>query len=125
MTRLLYRCTFGSDGMLGRSPFGYLVVIVWLLVACEGKKPEIIVPNYLGVSPYTVSLHIGQDTTVTVSGGSPPYTITRAPKSNIASAVLDSAHVLIRAVGMGSDHVTIGDIENRTVDVTITVSAFY
>ena len=61
--------------------------------------------------------------TVTISGGSAPYTIQTVPDSAIATAELSGTVLTITAVGDGSTSMVIADSQAETITIPITVGA--
>lgn len=104
-------------------------IILCLLLICTApnctKEEQPIIPNYLFANPSSLSLKMGIDTTVTLSGGKPPYVIVGYPKANIArvDTLIDNT-LHIHAVGQGSTSIKIGDSEasQNIVVVSIIVS---
>lgn len=80
----------------------------------------------LVADPTSVTLNTAGDTgTVTISGGSAPYTIQTAPNGDVATATLDGSILTITAVADGTTSVVIADnqVPADTVTIPITVGA--
>ena len=104
-------------------------IILCLVLLCTvpncTKEEQIVIPNYLFATPNSLSLKAGADTTVTLSGGKPPYVLVGYPKANIATVdTLINNKLFIHAVGQGSTSVKIGDSEatQKIAVVSIIVS---
>ncbi|MBI4546944.1 MAG: hypothetical protein HY707_03130 [Ignavibacteriae bacterium] len=90
------------------------------LIGCqEDDQPDI--PNYLYATPNSVTLSAGRDTTVTLSGGVPPYRITQKPSPNVAVATLQGSIVTIHGVGPPDTRMTVADTVQNAAIITITV----
>ena len=104
-------------------PFAGLF-LVQLFVSCQ-KEENVIIPNYLFANPNSLSLSVGRDTTLSLSGGVPPYMITGHPKANVATTdSIITTILIVHAVGLGSTSVKIGDsaVSQNIIVVPITVS---
>ena len=80
--------------------------------------------DYLIADPTSVTLKTAGDTdTVTISGGSAPYTIQTAPDSAIAAAELSGTVLTLTAVAEGTTSLVIADsqVPAKTVTIPITV----
>jgi len=76
-------------------------------------------------SPNTVSVVKGSNTSVTISGGTSPYSIQTAPDAAVATASISGSTVTINGVAAGSTSVTVKDnsASAKTVIIPITVTA--
>ncbi len=76
-------------------------------------------------TPNSVTVVKGSIATVTISGGSTPYTIQTAPTSSVATATISGSTLSITGVGAGTTSVTVKDnsATAKTVSVNITVTA--
>jgi hypothetical protein len=72
------------------------------------------------LSQTSVSVNSRQSTTVTVSGGMPPYTIQTGPNTSIATATISGSTVTISGVGQGTAAVVIADATSPT-PLTVTL----
>jgi len=96
------------------------ILLLILLGSCQdNQQPE--VANFLYAIPNSVTLTAGSDTTVTLSGGIPPYRITQKPSPNVAYATLQGLIVKIHAVGPPDARMTVADTVQNIAIVTITV----
>jgi hypothetical protein len=78
----------------------------------------------LTANPTSVSVVIGSTGTVTISGGTTPYTIQTTPTSSIATAAISGSTLSVTGVAAGSTSVIVKDNSSpaKTVTVTITVT---
>lgn len=67
------------------------------------------------------SVAVGKEATVTVSGGTTPYTVT-SKDNKIATATIKDSKLTIKGVAAGSTTITITDKDKRTVTVAISVT---
>jgi len=76
-------------------------------------------------TPNTVTVVKGATKTVTISGGTAPYTIQTAPTSTVATAAISGSTLSITGVGAGTTSVVVKDnsATAKTVSVDITVTA--
>ncbi|MBI1804696.1 MAG: hypothetical protein HY033_02525 [Ignavibacteriae bacterium] len=104
----------------------FLIIAITLCVAaltgCKKDDENPVIANYIFATPSSVTMVGGRDTTVSLSGGVPPYVILQSPKANIASVSLDSTIVHIHsALSSGTDHIRIGDSAPTQNTVTIQI----
>jgi len=96
-----------------------------IVPACKQENEEPVIPNYVFATPSSLTMVEGSDTTVSLSGGIPPYTILQSPKANIASISLSDATVHIHsALSSGTDKIRIGDSAPSQNSVTVPIVVF-
>ena len=73
------------------------------------------------VDKTSVSISVGQECVVAVSGGATPYTVVSA-NTKIATASISSGKITIKGVAAGKTTVTITDKNKKTATVAVEVS---
>ena len=95
------------------------------VVVTDSKKTagafSVTVNEALTLSKTTTSLAIGKEETITISGGTSPYTV-QIKDSKIATATLKDAKLTIKGVAEGSTTITVTDKDKATITLTVTVS---
>lgn len=109
------------------SAAGYATVTI-----ADNSIPRLLLPILIiSTQPFTlsttaVSLPAGGSTTVTLSGGMPPYTIKTVPANSVATAAFNSGSLIITAVDAGSTSLTIADnsvpVQTKSLAITVTSS---
>ncbi len=79
----------------------------------------------LVATPNSVTVVKGSNATVTISGGTTPYTIQTVPNSSVATATISGATLSVTGLAAGSTSVIVKDNSSpaKTVTVAITVTA--
>jgi hypothetical protein len=77
----------------------------------------------LAASTTSVSLNVGGTQDVTITGGSPPYSILTDPDTAIATAALSDSTVTLTGVATGDTSVVVSDSAAATVSISISVGA--
>ena len=104
----------------------WLIAVVFLpAIACCNKDDESVnVANYLFVTPNSVTIQSGRDTTISIRGGVPPYYIKQKPSPAVATATLVGSMVTLHANSPSDDRMVIGDDAPRqnlaVVSITVT-----
>lgn len=81
---------------------------------------NVIVDKGIVVDKTSVSISVGQECVVTVSGGATPYTVVSA-NTKIATASISSGKITIKGVAAGKTTVTITDKNKKTATVAVEV----
>ena len=82
---------------------------------------NVIVDKGVVVDKTSVSISVGQECVVAVSGGATPYTVVSA-NTKIATASISSGKITIKGVAAGKTAVTITDKNKKTATVAVEVS---
>jgi len=79
----------------------------------------------LVATPNSVTVVIGSNATVTINGGTTPYTIVTNPTSTVATATISGSTLSVTGVAVGTTSVVVKDNSSptKTVTVGITVTA--
>lgn len=77
--------------------------------------------EYLDFDKNSLSLHVGDEESVTVSGGVAPYTAT-VNDENIATAIVDEDIVTIKGIGVGSADIIVTDSNDKTGLISISIT---
>lgn len=81
---------------------------------------NVIVDKGIVVDKTSVSISVGQECVVAVSGGATPYTVVSA-NTKIATASISSGKITIKGVAAGKTTVTITDKNKKTATVAVAV----
>lgn len=105
------------------------IIILCVVLLCTvphcTKEEQAVIPNYLFAKPNSLSLKVGTDTTVTLSGGNPPYVLVGYPKANVARVdTLIDNRLFIHAIGQGSTSVKIGDSETSQKIAVVSIIVY-
>ena len=95
-----------------------------LLAGCK-KDETVAVVNYVFITPRTMIMSSGRDTTASLSGGTPPYSIVGHAKFPTVKDSLSGSTLFIHAGSPGSTSIVVGDSAKppQTAELQITVSA--
>jgi uncharacterized protein YjdB len=98
-----------------------VLTLVFAFASCD-KDDNKKVDNILKFKPDKVEVLIGKSDTVTVNGGTAPYTVVSSD-SKIASAKVDRSTITITGVKDGSATVMVTDKDKNSGKITVTVKA--
>lgn len=107
------------------SGFLYLSLVALTLAftfASCGDDDDDKVNNLLKFKPEKVEVEVGKTATVTVSGGTAPYTVVSSD-GKIASAKADKSTITITGVKNGSATIMVTDKNKNSGKITVTVKA--
>jgi len=103
------------------------VALPGLVNGCKdnGSQPTNPSPSAFGVSPTSVNLTVGDSSILPISGGTTPYVVVDRGDTSVATASITGTSLRIRAVGVGTSRVIIGDNSTPQLrdSVSVTVSA--
>ena len=82
---------------------------------------SVMVYDALKLDKTTANLATGKEETITISGGTSPYTAT-SKDTKIATATIKNAKLTIKGVAAGSTTITVTDKNKATATLTVTVT---
>ena len=110
-----------------RAKRGWLAVSVVILAVLIGscKKDETTTAPPMGtnltVAQTSFNFHIGDSSSTTISGGTPPYRLVDKGDTTKVVPSLSGTLFSVRAIGIGSSNIIVGDSSSPSQRVTISV----
>ncbi|MBI3189305.1 MAG: hypothetical protein HYZ33_01525 [Ignavibacteriales bacterium] len=100
----------------------FLALTVALMFTVGCKDDEVTPPAVFSINVGEVTVAVGADGTITLSGGTTPYSIKTGPDTSVATATLSGSTLSAHAVASGFTTLTVGDGAGAEATVNINVS---
>ncbi len=100
----------------------FLALIVALTFTIGCKDDEVTPPAVFSINVGEVTLAVGADGSITITGGTTPYSIKTGPDTTVATATLSGTTLSAHGVASGFTTLTVGDAAGAEATVNINIS---